>query len=331
MNPIKYNFPNLRVGIICETPIVSDPGVEDIVEKIRNDKERHESIIEQSIKSKFNPINKKECSDLNVVEYEGPAIHSPTFKFIVTHDGTKYDILLGSTIVICMMPFKSKIWTRISLTAINEEPAIDLSFEDNQKFFDIFQYLLDDFSTSLYRYFHDTLAECDNQACHRYYTIDIKAISSNDACIKAMMKPITEEKPFSIVNAFKEEDSRHGISDYLQFSFYKKIENEHDYRDHIQTFRKSQKEKFEHYSQSYKILNNTNDITSNGYQWFGFIYRNLPSLVLRTESFQEPRSSYYCEALDTAECINEVAQSEDPKSAARVATGGIIRNLTRTI
>lgn len=328
---IKYNFPNLRIGSICEAlDSLEHTKIKVIVNEIKSNSEIYHKILSDVLEKQFRHSGCEELSGILTDEYEGTAIHSPVFCFDLRHGRNIYTVNFAATFIVCLSPVRNKVWARASLIRINKKPACDIGLNRCNDFFSIFRNCLHNYANNLFAYFNDCARKhLEEVPCNPIHTIEIRTVSSKN--ISELLLPISKEEPFSIIGSFNEKSKRRSIIDYLYFSLNSKIESVDKYKDFIMTYRDNWKNQLKELSITPEIYNSNQSIIMNGYQWFGYNYRNSHCLFLRREDLLQKSSYYYGYCSDSDASLQHIVGSKDPKSSARIASGGVVRNISRVI
>ena len=107
---INYCFPTIRIGKLfklCDRLAIEN--AKKVIDSLKNDCQAYEDMAD-GVLSKFfqDKYRRKSLEQIKVDEYEGTAIHSPSFSCEIKCGGIIYQLILASTIIVCLFPNRSK-------------------------------------------------------------------------------------------------------------------------------------------------------------------------------------------------------------------------------
>lgn len=331
---IEYCYPTQRIGKICNIfEQLEYWQLEKIVEEIKSDPIMYENHLKTSLsaclqKGEHHTI----VSDCTIDQYEGTAVHSPSYKCIVSDGDSSFEFTTAATIIVCMEPNRSKVWCRSSLTKIGGNPATKINKNQFSNYFEKISRVNEMYADKLCSYFNDSISKVQSDIiCNWLHTMDIRAVSSLDDSVQKIVSPIKKEIPFSVIAFLSNEESKPIIKDQVYLMLNKDIDSVENYKSLFSAVKKE-------WIAGYRAKNVSKDsffenelILQKGYQWFGYSFQDNHAIFLRKEDLNNDKSYFLGITTDSTEGLATNANEDDPKSIPRSITGVVARDFTRYI
>lgn len=232
-----FTYPNYRHGVVCDGLRNAKPSIViGLVNDIKEESEKHESILDEVVEQGLATMlggavgkaHRIRLSGVRVEDYEGKAVHSPTFRYDISVLGDEgkvtYTVILGSTTVVCADEKSSKIWGRISLFSVNgSHSRLGLSFAELNSFFDCFSPIVTRYTHALFELYKarylEQVSESDHgevSKCEPLHEVDIKSLGVD---WDSRMRSILQSHPeFTIRDFLEHKASKKVVLDYLRFA-----------------------------------------------------------------------------------------------------------------
>lgn len=331
---IEYCYPTQRIGKICNIFEQMEYGqLEKVVEAIKSDPKTYENHLKTSLDASLEGGEQHTIvGDFTTEQYEGTAVHSPSYKCIVSDEDGSFEFTTAATIIVCMEPNRSKVWCRSSLTKIDGDPATKINKNQFSNYFGKISKVNELYADKLCNYFRDSVAGVRHDiVCNWVHTVDIRAVSSLDNSLSKIVSPIKNEIPFSVIDFLSDEESKQVIKDQVYFVLTKSIDSVENYKSLFRNVKKK-------WTTECKIKNVSDDsffdsesILQKGYQWFGYSFQEKYAIFLRNEDLCNDKSYFFGITTDSDERIESNAKEDDPDSIPRSITGVVARDFTRYI
>ncbi|MCG2719345.1 MAG: hypothetical protein L6266_01205 [Nanoarchaeota archaeon] len=331
---IEYCYPTQRIGKICNIFEQLEYGqLEKVVEEIKSDPKMYEHLFKTSLDTSLEGREQHTVmGDFMIEQYEGTAVHSPSYKCIVMDKDGSFEFTSAATIIVCMKPNRSKVWCHSSLTKIGDNPATKINKNQFSNYFEKISRVNEMYADKLCSYFKDSISNVrPDITCNWLHTMDIRAVSSLDNSIQKIVSPIKNETPFSVIEFLSDEESKPVIKDQVYFVLTKSINSVEDYKS---LFR-SVKKKWAKGRQSKIVLDDSfyyeDSILKKGYQWFGYSFQENHAIFLRREDLYNNKSCFFGIVTDSIEKIKINAEEDNPNSSSISIAEVVAREFTRHI
>jgi len=331
---IEYCYPTQRIGKICNIFEQLEYGqLEKVVEEIKSDPKMYENHLKTSLDASLEGGEQHTIvGNFTIEQYEGTAVHSPSYKCIVSNKDGSFEFTTAATIIVCMEPNRSKVWCRSSLTKIDGNPATKINKNQFSNYFEKISKVNEMYADKLCSYFQDSITNVQYDIiCNWIHTMDIRAVSSLDDSIQKIVLPIKNEIPFSVLDFLSDGESKQLIKDQVYLVLAESIDSVKNYKSLFRDVKK----KWVAECKAKNVLDDSffdgESILQKGYQWFGYSFQNNHAIFLRKEDLNNNKSRFFGITTDSNEGIATNANEDDPKSIPRSITGVVARDFTRYI
>lgn len=328
MDDVNFSYPAIRLGKICSINSSIDLAMaKEISDHLKKSWDENACLFKKRYQEEMDKFNGQSISaeiiDLSKQElHEGPVSFAPKIlSETKIKNGLSIVVVNGSSVVVCVGPNHSKIWTRTSLSSFADKGSEHLPAPDCIDFFDSYKRHGETIGNILFDEYKKILKEC---VAKRYdnvngedliveHNILIKTLGSTSPSVYNLLNPISRKETFSISDSFRDVLKVPALKAFLRFCFNKDFQDEEEYSSTIKERKRQWNELSEETRNCYPDI-----LRLQGYNWFGLKSSVSNALFARIEDPENSLTAFTGIGLETKGDLYRYKDDRDPDTVSRI-------------
>lgn len=217
------------------------------------------------------------------IVWEGWVARPPAYSCAVRSGDAVYGLEFRMSLVACLRPNKSKVWTRLLLMEIDDKPADGLSTAEVDCFYEWARDFCGALSRAASAVYASAVERCvgTEAQLEQAGEIEIRTVVSDEPALGEVAAAIGDARPISIAERYETQSGARLMSDFFHFAADRDIETYPEYRKFVAQNR-------ERWGLAGSEGHQDEISEAGGLQVFGLSYAGCNALFSRGEELGRP-------------------------------------------